>query len=75
LSLYVLAHTYQADVETVHRIIEDEFFEIESFSSRQIFLNPPGRAILPTLDLDEIFKKKLANPIKRVYHVPSFFHF
>ena len=32
------AHTYQADVETVHRIIEDEFYEIESFSSPSIFL-------------------------------------
>ena len=27
------AHTYQADVETVHRLIEDEFFEIETFTS------------------------------------------
>src|SRR3990172_8468874 len=32
------AHTYQSDVETVHRLIEDEFFEIESFSSRSNFL-------------------------------------
>ena len=32
------AHTYQSDVETVHRLIEDEFFEIESFSSRSDFL-------------------------------------
>lgn len=32
------AHTYQADVETAHRIIEDEFYEIESFSSPSIFL-------------------------------------
>jgi len=31
------AHTYQADVETVHRLIEDEFFEIEKFSSSQLF--------------------------------------
>ncbi len=37
------AHTYQADVETVHRIIEDEFFEIESFKSRQMFF---GKATL-----------------------------
>jgi transposase len=27
------AHTHQADVETVHRLIEDEFFEIETFRS------------------------------------------
>lgn len=32
------AHTYQSDVETVHRLIEDEFFDIESFSSRSDFL-------------------------------------
>jgi hypothetical protein len=28
------AHTYQNDVETVHRIEEDEFFDLEDFSSR-----------------------------------------
>ena len=95
------AHTYQSDVETVHRIIEDEFLEIESFSSRQIFFGKatqyiiwfnvvrknsykgfrtpweilhtrdptikPQIAILPALNLDEIFKKKLANPSKRGY--------
>jgi hypothetical protein len=32
------AHTWQADVETVHRLIEDEFYEIESFHSRDDFL-------------------------------------
>jgi len=32
------AHTYQSDVETVHRLIEDEFFDLESFSSRADFL-------------------------------------
>ena len=32
------AHTYQADVETAHGIIEDEFYEIETFPSSQIFL-------------------------------------
>jgi transposase len=31
------AHTYQADVETVHRLIEDEFFEVESFLSLKHF--------------------------------------
>ena len=35
----VRAHRYQADVETVHDIIEREFFEIEPFSSRQDFFN------------------------------------
>jgi len=32
------AHTYQRDVETVHRIEEDEFFDLEKFSSRGDFL-------------------------------------
>jgi len=32
------AHTYQSDVETVHRLIEDEFFDLERFSSRGDFL-------------------------------------
>ena len=32
------AHTYQSDVETVHRLEEDEFFDLESFTSRGDFL-------------------------------------
>ena len=32
------AHTYQSDVETVHRLIEDEFFDLETFRNRQDFL-------------------------------------
>jgi transposase len=32
------AHTYQSDVETVHRLIEDEFFDLESFRSRAEFM-------------------------------------
>jgi transposase-like protein len=32
------AHTYQSDVETVHHLEEDEFFDLESFSSRGEFL-------------------------------------
>ena len=32
------AHTWQADVETVHRIIEDELYEVETFSARDDFL-------------------------------------
>lgn len=31
------AHRWQADVETVHRLIEDEFFEIEKFASKNDF--------------------------------------
>lgn len=32
------AHTYQSDVETVPRLVEDEFFDLESFTSRGDFL-------------------------------------
>lgn len=32
------AHTWQADVETTHRLIEDEFYHVEAFSSRSNFL-------------------------------------
>lgn len=32
------AHTFQSDVETVHRLIEDEFYHLESFASRSEFL-------------------------------------
>jgi transposase len=32
------AHTYQSDVETVHRLEEDEFFDLESFQNRGDFL-------------------------------------
>ncbi len=32
------AHTYQSDVETVHRLVEDEFFDLETFCSRGEFL-------------------------------------
>ena len=32
------AHTFQSDVETVHRLIEDEFYDLENFRSRADFL-------------------------------------
>jgi len=32
------AHTYQSDVETVHRLVEDEFFDLEQFRNRGEFL-------------------------------------
>jgi transposase len=32
------AHTFQSDVETVHRLVQDEFFDLESFTSRGDFL-------------------------------------
>ncbi len=33
------AHTYQADVETAHRLIEDEFYEVEAFGGLADFLH------------------------------------
>src|ERR1700682_2216191 len=32
------AHTYQSEVETVQRLVEDEFFDLETFASRGEFL-------------------------------------
>ncbi len=32
------AHTWQSDVETVHALMEDEFYEIEKFRSKKNFL-------------------------------------
>lgn len=32
------AHTFQSDVETVHRLIEDEFFDLETFKNRPDFM-------------------------------------
>jgi protein-S-isoprenylcysteine O-methyltransferase Ste14 len=36
------AHTWQSDVETAHRLIEDEFYEVERFTSRSDFLRKTG---------------------------------
>lgn len=36
------AHTWQADVETAHRLIEDEFYEVERFTSRKEFISKAG---------------------------------
>ncbi len=33
----VKAHTWQSDVETVHRLVEDEFFDRETFRSKEEF--------------------------------------
>jgi transposase-like protein len=33
------AHTWQSDVETIHNLMELEFYEIESFNNRQDFIN------------------------------------
>jgi hypothetical protein len=36
------AHTWQSDVETAHRLIEDDFYEVERFASRSDFLRKAG---------------------------------
>jgi len=40
------AHTWQADVETTHRIIEDEFYEAQKFQSREHFLQQASQYAL-----------------------------
>jgi len=40
------AHRWQADVETVHNLIEDEFYMAETFISRRDFLNKASAYIL-----------------------------
>jgi len=40
------AHTYQADVETVHSIIEDEFYEVENFNSKKNFFHKVATYLL-----------------------------
>lgn len=40
------AHTWQADVETVHFTIEEEFYRAESFTSRSDFLNKASAYLL-----------------------------
>ena len=39
VTIFPGAHTFQADVETVHNLIEMEFYEIETFKNREDFLN------------------------------------
>jgi transposase len=36
------AHTWQSDVETAHRLVEDEFYEVERFTSRSDFIRKAG---------------------------------
>ena len=31
------AHRWQADIETIHRLIEEEFYEVETFKSKEDF--------------------------------------
>ncbi len=55
------AHIWQADVETAHRLIEDEFYRIETFSSHShLCKRQPGMRITSTLpDLIPTSKIKL----------------
>jgi len=39
LTIFPGAHRMQADVETVHNLIEAEFYELETFSSKRDFMN------------------------------------
>jgi len=41
-----IADGWQSDVETAHRLIENEFFEVEKFSSRTDFLEKVGSYLL-----------------------------
>jgi transposase len=56
------AHTFQADVETVHRIIEDEFYEVESFPSRKAFLSKATSYIIWFNTLRKNSGKKYQTP-------------
>jgi len=59
------AHTYQSDVETVHRLAEDEFFDLEDFFQPRRF--PGQSAHLPALlqprpsQLAQAISESLAN--------------
>lgn len=39
LTIFPGAHRMQADVETVHNLVETEFYELETFTSRKDFMN------------------------------------
>jgi len=99
------AHRFQSDVETVHNLIEADFYEIEEFTDRadfmekvhsyQLFFNlerpntykenkspwqlakekrpdiPKEALILPPVDLDALFDKKLAKLAIGGYYVSS----
>ena len=78
------AHTWQSDVETVHRLIEDEFFEVESFSSRTDFLEKVGSYILwfntarknsykENQTPWEIIKAKCPNVNPQIVNLPPFY--
>ena len=51
------AHTWQSDVETIHNLMELEFYEIETFKNRQDFMNKANSYQL-------FFNLKRPNPYK-----------
>ena len=78
------AHTWQSDVETVHRLIEDEFYEIESFTDRKDFLEKAGSYLLcfNTVRKNsykekqtpwEIVKQKCPSVSPQIVNLPPFF--
>ena len=62
------AHTYQSDVETVHRLIEDEFYEVESFSSRSDFLTKTTPSLLWFNTLRQNSYKNYQSPWQILHH-------
>jgi len=54
-TIKVRAHRWQADVETMHRLVEDEFFEVEKFFGRKHFIYKASYVS----NLVQCFEKKL----------------
>ena len=50
-------HRWQADVETVHRLIEDEFYEVENFTSKKDFSENYCIPIFLLMQLDQILTR------------------
>ena len=59
------ATTYQSDVETVHRLIEDEFYQIEAFYSRKDFLTKATSGQRATSGYQLFFNVARKNSYKR----------
>ena len=77
------AHTFQADVETAHRLIEDEFYEAETFLNKRDFFNKATAYILwfniarknsykENKTPWEIIREKIRNPNPNIPVLPAF---
>ena len=77
------AHTFQADVETAHRLIEDEFYEAETFQNKQDFFNKATAYILwfniarknsykENKTPWDIIREKIRNPNPNIPVLPAF---